>query len=77
MKSIHSAAVAAPISGAAVALDVIRELAAQGHALSYIAGALARRGVPAPSGRGRWHHHAVARIAAEHGVPVGFGRRSG
>ena len=56
------------------AIEIIRELAAQGHALSYIAKALDIRGVPTPSGRPgvSWDQSAVRRIVRRHGI----GRRA-
>lgn len=52
------------------AVGVIRELAAQGHAFAFIAGALTRRGIPTPAGRAEWHKYMVTRIATKNGISV-------
>jgi hypothetical protein len=60
------------------ALEIIRELAAQGHALSYIAKALDIRGVPTLCGRpgARWRHQRIGELARQYGIAIGFGRSS-
>lgn len=56
------------------ALQVIRELAAAGHANSYIAQALNLRGIPTVTGRGRWESKGVYRLAQAHGIALGYRR---
>ena len=56
------------------ALELIRALAPQGHALSFMAGALKRALIPTVSGRGSWNHNSVKRLADEAGIPVGYRR---
>lgn len=58
------------------ALKLIREMAAQGHAYSYIARALDIARIETPSGRPgtRWDRKAVYRLAQAHGIAVGFSR---
>ena len=58
----------------AQALALIAALAPEGHALSYLAGALKRALVPTLSGRGSWDHKAVRRLADEAGIKVGYRR---
>jgi hypothetical protein len=56
------------------ALELIAALAPQGHALSFIAGALKRACIPTVSGRGNWTPIAVSRIAEKAGIKVRYGR---
>jgi hypothetical protein len=57
------------------AIELIASLAPQGHALSFIAGALKRACIPTLSGRGHWDHKAVRRIAEKAGIEGGYGMR--
>jgi hypothetical protein len=60
------------------ALELIAALAPQGHALSFIAGALKRAFIPTLSGRGNWDAKAVSRLADKAGIPIaGYMRRAG
>jgi hypothetical protein len=60
------------------ALELIAALAPQGHALSFIAGALKRAFIPTVSGRGDWDHKAVRRLAEKGGIQLpGYGRKVG
>lgn len=65
----------APAERLARALEVIRELASQGHTSRYIAGALSRRGTPTLSGRGtEWHAKTVWRLMQQHSIRTASGR---
>jgi hypothetical protein len=54
-------------------LSRVRSLAAQGHNTAYIAEALNRARVPAPSGfaEARWHRETIRRLAVRHGIRIG------
>jgi hypothetical protein len=54
------------------ALDLVRALAAQGHAHAWIAEALNRANVPTTSGRGSWGKGALDRFARKHGIAIGY-----
>jgi hypothetical protein len=69
-------ALAPPADARAQALALIKALAPEGHALSYMAGALKRALIPTVSGRGGWNHNSVKRLADEAGIKVGY-RRAG
>jgi hypothetical protein len=60
------------------AVELIRDLAAQGHMSTFIAKALNLQSIPTPSGRpgARWDHSAVIRIARRYMIAVGYGHRS-
>jgi hypothetical protein len=61
-----------------LAVEIIRELAAQGHTLGYIAKALDIRGVQTLCGRpgAPWRHQRVGELARQHGIAAGFYRSS-
>jgi hypothetical protein len=59
----------------AKALELIAALAPEGHALSFIAGALKRACIPTVTGRGNWDAKAVSRLADKAGIKVGYGCR--
>jgi hypothetical protein len=56
------------------ALEVIRELASQGHTSRYIARALQLRHVPTFSGRGEWHAKTVWKLMQKHGISTSSAR---
>jgi hypothetical protein len=69
-----AAALAPDADHRAAAVELLRSLAPQGHALSFLAGALRRACIPTPSGRGGWHAKSVQRLADEAGITVGYKR---
>jgi hypothetical protein len=56
----------------AAALALVRPLAGKGHALTYLAGALNRAGIPTLGGRvgARWTHQGVRRLADAEGIKL-------
>lgn len=53
---------------AGTVVPIIAELLAQRHALRYIAGALALRGVLTPRGKTRWEPQQVKNLIATYGI---------